>query len=43
MACLIQIAFIIIAFAINPIFGLLWLLAQILGGLNDNFYDDDGK
>lgn len=38
MGCLAQVILTIIAFAIHPILGIIWLIAQAVGSLND---DDD--
>lgn len=38
MGCIVQIILAIIAFAIHPILGIIWLIAQLVGALND---DDD--
>ncbi len=34
--CIIQIVLTVIAFAINPIIGVIWVIAQILGAFNDD-------
>lgn len=36
MGCIVQIILIVIAFAIHPVLGIIWVIAQILGAFNDD-------
>jgi hypothetical protein len=36
MGCIVQIILVLIAFAIHPVFGIIWLIAQVADALNDD-------